>query len=135
MKTILKALPLAFLTLACQNKTNTPSADTAAVDSRDDSMHHRHGMMGPMTHEMMVERMSHMDEMMVKDLGAADSAYDLRFIELMIPHHQGAIDMAKDALGKAKHPELKQMCEDIIKSQTAEIEKMKQWQSAWYGKK
>lgn len=70
--------------------------------------------------------------MMKMDLGAADAEFDLRFLNAMIPHHEGAVVMAKDALGKAKHPELKQLAQDIIKSQQAEINQMKQWRKAWY---
>jgi uncharacterized protein (DUF305 family) len=70
--------------------------------------------------------------MMNMDLGAADAEFDLRFINAMIPHHEGAIVMAKDALTKAKHPELKQLAKDIITSQQVEIDQMKQWRKAWY---
>lgn len=72
--------------------------------------------------------------MMQMDLGAADADFDLRFMEAMIPHHEGAIAMAKDALNKAQHPEVKQLANDIIASQQAEIDQMKQWRKAWYGK-
>jgi uncharacterized protein (DUF305 family) len=48
----------------------------------------------------------------------------------MIPHHQGAIDMAK-FLVNAKHPELKKLGQDIIIAQQKEIDQMKQWLSDW----
>ena len=57
--------------------------------------------------------------------------YDIRFIEAMIPHHESAIVIAKEALQKAEKPEIKQLAEAIIKAQTAEIEQMKQWRAAW----
>jgi uncharacterized protein (DUF305 family) len=72
--------------------------------------------------------------MMSQDLGAADANFDLRFIDAMIPHHEGAVTMAKEVLGKTKRPEIKQMAEAIIQSQQAEIEQMKQWRKTWYGK-
>lgn len=72
--------------------------------------------------------------MMKLDLGAADAEFDLRFINAMIPHHEGAVVMAKDALTKAQHPELKQLANEIIASQQAEIDQMKQWRKTWYGK-
>ena len=56
---------------------------------------------------------------------------DIDFIEMMIPHHQGAIDMAKEALQQAKHPEIKQLAQNIINAQRAEIQKMNEWKAAW----
>lgn len=76
----------------------------------------------------------HETMMMSEDLGAADAQFDLRFINAMIPHHEGAVTMAKDALNKSKHPEIKQLAQNIITSQQAEIEQMQQWRKAWYNK-
>lgn len=47
--------------------------------------------------------------------------------EGMIPHHQGAIDMAEIVLKYGKDPETKKLAEEIIKAQTAEITFMKEW--------
>ena len=58
--------------------------------------------------------------------------FDLLFIDSMIIHHQGAIDMAKAAQQKAEHPELKKMADDIITSQAAEMKQMQAWRKAWY---
>lgn len=69
---------------------------------------------------------------MAQDLGAADTEFDLRFINAMIPHHEGALTMAEDALNKAKRPEIKQLAQEILTSQQSEIDQMKQWQQAWY---
>lgn len=66
------------------------------------------------------------------DLGAANSQFDLRFINAMIPHHQGAVTMAKDALAKSKRPEIKQVAEDIVTAQQKEIDQLKEWRQAWY---
>jgi len=82
--------------------------------------------------EMSSEQMNSM--LMNMDLGAANAQFDLRFINAMIPHHQGAITMAQDALGKSKRPEIKQLAQEIIKAQKAEIKQMQQWRQAWYKK-
>ncbi|HEX6291645.1 MAG TPA: DUF305 domain-containing protein [Herpetosiphonaceae bacterium] len=58
--------------------------------------------------------------------------FDLRFIEAMISHHQGAIDMAKEAQTRAEHAEIKQLAAEIIKAQEAEIAQMKSWQQQWF---
>lgn len=57
--------------------------------------------------------------------------FDLHFIDMMIPHHEGAVAMAKDALQKAQHPEIKTMSNDVIRAQEAEIKQMKNWKSKW----
>jgi uncharacterized protein (DUF305 family) len=52
---------------------------------------------------------------------------------MMIPHHEGALPMAKEALEKSDRPEMKQLAQDIISSQQQEIDQMKQWRKSWYG--
>lgn len=52
---------------------------------------------------------------------------DVDFARGMIPHHQGAIDMAKIELQYGKDPELKKLAEDIIKTQESEIAFLKAW--------
>jgi uncharacterized protein (DUF305 family) len=59
--------------------------------------------------------------------------YDHGFINMMIPHHEQAIEEARVAQREARHPELKQMADNIIRAQQAEIEQMKQWRKDWYG--
>ena len=58
---------------------------------------------------------------------------DRMFIEQMIPHHQDAIDMGNLALVRAEHPEIRQLAENIIRDQSQEITRMRQWYRAWYG--
>jgi uncharacterized protein (DUF305 family) len=71
---------------------------------------------------------------MDQPLGKADKQFDLRFLNAMIPHHEGAVQMAKDLQQKSKRPETIELAKNIITSQQAEIDKMKQWRKAWYGK-
>lgn len=58
---------------------------------------------------------------------------DQHFIQMMIPHHQGAIDMANLAITKAKRPEIKKLAEAIKTDQNREIEQMQAWYKEWYG--
>ncbi|MGM3308493.1 DUF305 domain-containing protein [Anabaena sp. WFMT] len=87
-----------------------------------------------MGHDMEMSPEQKQAMMMNMDLGAADAEFDLRFINAMIPHHEAAVVMAKDALQKSQRPEIKTLAENIIKSQDAEINQMKQWRKAWYNK-
>jgi len=59
---------------------------------------------------------------------------DSHFIEQMIPHHEDAITMAKAAQTKAQHPEIKQLADNIIDSQSKEITQMQEWYTSWFGK-
>ncbi len=76
--------------------------------------------------------LQHESMMMSQDLGAADDKFDLRFLDAMIPHHEGALVMAKDAISKSTRPEVKQLNQNILTSQQAEITQMQQWRKAWY---
>jgi uncharacterized protein (DUF305 family) len=52
---------------------------------------------------------------------------DVDFVTGMIPHHQGAIDMAKVQLAHGKDPEIRKMAEKIIADQEKEIAEMQAW--------
>jgi uncharacterized protein (DUF305 family) len=85
------------------------------------------------SHGEMDKHMAQMNQMMVEKLGPADKDYEDRFIDMMIPHHEGAIAMAKDALKKTARPELKKLAQDIITAQEKEIAMLKEWRKKWYG--
>ena len=62
-------------------------------------------------------------DMMIEPTGDAD----VDFVQGMIPHHQGAVDMAKIVLKEGKDPEIKKFAQDIIDAQEKEIIFMKDW--------
>ncbi|MEP0919817.1 DUF305 domain-containing protein [Leptolyngbya sp. DQ-M1] len=103
-----------------QNQTQAPSpaaTDASSMQGMDHSSMN-HGNPGSMS----------------MDLGPADAEFDLRFVDAMTPHHQGAVEMAKEAQQKSKRPEIQKMAADIIEAQDKEINQMKQWRQAWYPK-
>ena len=62
---------------------------------------------------------------------SSGAAFDIEFINQMTPHHQGAIIMAREALQKAQHPEIKLLASNIVRAQNAEINQMQNWKMLW----
>ena len=52
---------------------------------------------------------------------------DVDFVQLMLPHHQAAIDMAKSELLFGKSPEMRRLAQEIIADQQSEIDLMRLW--------
>jgi len=65
--------------------------------------------------------------------GAADAPYELQFLDTMIVHHQGAIEMAQLVATRAQHPELKRLAKSIVAEQQKEIGQLKDWRQKWFG--
>jgi uncharacterized protein (DUF305 family) len=81
------------------------------------------GMIGGMK-MMNGEHMKEMDEM-------EPEHFDSHFLKMMLPHHEGAIEMSRLALQNAEHPEIKKLAQDIINAQQPEITMMNKWQQEW----
>lgn len=74
---------------------------------------------------MMNASMAQMD----RDMAAApmNNSVDHDFVTMMIPHHQGAIDMAKAELSYGKDPVMRRLAQEIIVDQKSEIDAMQLW--------
>lgn len=116
---------MAAVSLSLAGKATKPAnAKAASVSPIGDKQMPNHDNMGGMGSGMTT----------MVNLGPADANYDLRFIDAMIPHHQGAIEMATDALSKSQRPQIKRLARYIITDQNQEIAQLKQWRQAWYPK-
>lgn len=93
-------------------------ADEMAMD--DDMGDMDHGDMGMM------------DEAEMEELrGLEGDEFDRRFMEAMIVHHEGAIDMAERVLAEGEDEEVAALAQDVIDAQEAEIEQMERWLDEW----
>lgn len=84
-----------------------------------------HGTLGMPAHEMGMD----MDPMHLEDA----EPFDRAFIDAMIPHHQGAIRMARVELELGEDPQLQDLAQAITEAQSREIDEMNAWRERWYG--
>jgi uncharacterized protein (DUF305 family) len=71
---------------------------------------------------------------MARDMVMENGRYsDERFIDAMVPHHEGAVDMAEVALKNAEHEVVRQLAEDIVSAQEAEIRELKSIKQEEFG--
>lgn len=109
----------------------TATAAAVALAQEGSTGHEGHMMSGGMMMEGMdpaamafMEANARMHEAMaIEYTGNAD----VDFIKGMIPHHQGAVEMAKIVLEHGEDPEVRKLAEGIIAAQEAEIQWMQDW--------
>jgi uncharacterized protein (DUF305 family) len=63
----------------------------------------------------------------------AAQPFDREFINQMVPHHQMALMMAQMVLSGSDRPEIQDLARSILKTQSAEIQQMRDWYRSWYG--
>lgn len=126
---LISSIALSKAVSAC-NSSSKSAMEPAATPIVAATMNHGAMKNGGMDHGVM--KNGDMNHNM--DLGPADADYDLRFIDAMIPHHEGAVVMAKDLAQKTKRPELQKLAKDVIDAQVQEIAQMQQWRKNWYPK-
>ena len=83
---------------------------------------------GPTAEQDMMAGMERMN----RDMAAAPMTGDADkdFVAMMIPHHQGAIDMARVQLRHGRDPKLRRLAQAVIAAQEKEITEMRAWQKA-----
>jgi uncharacterized protein (DUF305 family) len=112
-------LAVAFLVAACGGAGGNQQGDESGGHGQMDHGSMDHGQMG---HGSMGMGSEGMAKRMVMQKGEYS---DRRFIDAMVPHHQGAIAMAEVALKNAEHEKIKDLSRNIMSTQQAEIGELK----------
>jgi hypothetical protein len=93
----------------------------------DSARHAPHSALSLSAHGFAHEMQAGMDTMMNRMHAAGHTGNpDVDFLAMMIPHHEGAVEMARLVLIHGKDPLVRRLAEEIIASQTAEIAAMKE---------
>lgn len=82
------------------------------------------GETGQMDHGGMQMEGSSQEEAMAELAALSGAEFDTRFLELMIAHHQGAVQMAEDELAEGQNTQARELAQQIIEDQEAEISQM-----------
>jgi uncharacterized protein (DUF305 family) len=124
---LLALVGTAAIATALVAQTPTKPAAPAVDHSKMDHSKMNHGAVPanatPSTKAFMAANDKMHAEMAIKFTGDAD----IDFIKGMLPHHVGAVDMAKIVLEHGKDPEVRKLAAEIIKAQDVEIAFMKAW--------
>lgn len=113
----------------------TVTSQPTAMTGMDHSMHQMPtGTTAAPASSTAMDMAGMMHGMMMGLQGKTGDDFDEAFLDEMIIHHQGAVDMAKAVLTSSYRAELKAFANEIITAQTREIEQMQAWRSQWFGK-
>lgn len=124
MKNILRTLTLvgfAFVSTSAMAEDMAHTGHDHSAMMATGSAHHQ-----PLANEPYVQESLESSKIMHRDMDIVFSGdADIDFLKAMIPHHQGAIDMARTVLKHGKDPQNKRLARAIIRAQKGEIFLMK----------
>ena len=128
LKTIVAAVALTALAATARAQMNHGSHGGSMMMEMDQMRSMMEAMMPAEGDASSTKAFKEADMKMMHDMAVPYTGNaDIDFRTKMIPHHQGAIDMAKVALQYATNAETKAMAEAIIAAQEKEIAEMKSW--------
>jgi uncharacterized protein (DUF305 family) len=125
---ILSASPVALGQDAHVSSYNLPAICTSDATPSAHPAPHTMNESPDEAHQDLAKGMDQMNSAMAQGMSAAD--IDVAFVCSMIPHHQGAIDMARAELAHGDDPWVKEMAQKVIDAQEAEIAEMRAWLNA-----
>lgn len=117
MKQILISLAI-FAAVSCSDTSSDHTADNATANANSHSVDH-----SKMGHAQQKE----------SSPGAEKAPLGLQFIDTMIVHHQGAIEMSQLAPSRAEDTAVKKFAAGVIADQDREVTEMKRWRKDWFG--
>ena len=119
------ALATALMLVACKPvDDNGAAVETAAMATDDHSKHQQASDDSNDAVKAYIRANAKMHEDMGKTI---DPDPDVAFMQGMIPHHEGAVEMAEIVLKHGKDPETRALAQQIIDSQRKEIAQMREW--------
>ena len=116
MKTVPLTLAAIMVLTACQQPAAEQAAETPAATADATA-----------SYNAAQKAYAAANDKMHSGMGNINADADVAFMQGMIPHHMGAVDMAKVALEHGKDPEVRALAQKVIAAQEAEIKDMQTW--------
>jgi uncharacterized protein (DUF305 family) len=116
MKTLSLTLAAVFLLAACQQPAADENAETLGSTADPNA-----------SYNVAQKAYAAANDKMHSGMGNINADADVAFMQGMIPHHMGAVDMAKVALAHGKDPEVRALAQKVIAAQEAEMKDMQAW--------